>query len=162
MPEQNPIHKKASLVMLLLVSQTASAAAYKCETPKGIEYSDRLCPGAREMHFAPAPPLPQPQPRRLTIIDNSRPHHHYDNNRRAALRASARKLEQQNARLRQQVNRLRQRKEQELANAALTHPERMAAINLYWNGKIDALEREYDRNPNQINRLQDMTKRPGH
>ncbi len=95
------------------------------------------------MHFDPAPPVPQPEPRRLVIIDKSSSSpHRYSGQQLAKWRASARALASRNAAIRAEIAGLQQRKEQELANASLTHPKRMAAINLYWNGRIDALERE--------------------
>ena len=151
----------AAVIALLLVQQPALSAAYKCDTTSGIEYSDRPCPGGQQMRFDPAPPVPQPEPRRLVIIDkSSHETYRYSKRQRARLWASARALKRRNTAIRAEIAGLQQRKEQELANASLTHPERMAAINLYWNGRIDALEREYDRNLNQINRLEDMSRQP--
>jgi len=95
------------------------------------------------------------------IIDKSSPSpHRYSKQQLAKWRASARVLASRNAAIRAEIAGLQQRKEQELASVSLTHPERMVAINLYWNSRIDALEREYDRNLNQLNRLQDRASQP--
>ena len=61
--------------------------------------------------------------------------------------------------LRSRINALQRRKEQELQHQALGEPERLTAINLYWNSKIQTLELEYDHNLQQIYRLQDMAGR---
>ncbi len=66
------------------------------------------------------------------------------------------KLKQQNTLLRSRIHALQQQKERELQYQALGDPQRLTAINLYWNSKIDAMEREYDRNLQQIYRLEDM------
>jgi len=88
--------------------------------------------------------------RRLVIIDKSSPSpHRYSKQQLAKWRASARVLASRNAAIRAEIAGLQQRKEQELASVSLTHPERM-----------DALEREYDRNLNQLNRLQDRASQP--
>ena len=147
--------------MMLLASQVAISDAYKCHENGQTLYSDRPCPGGQAMHFDPAPPVPQPEPHRLVIIDKSSSSpHRYSGQQLAKWRASARALESRNAAIRAEIAGLQQRKEQELANASLTRPGRMTAINLYWNGRIDAMEREYDRNLNQINRLEDMVRLP--
>ena len=148
--------KSIPLFAALTMTQ-AIAAAYKCQTKNGQTlYSDRPCPGGQAMHFDPAPPVPQQPPSRLVIIDKSNHSpHRYSGQQLAKWRASARALAGRNAAIRAEIAGLQQRKEQELTNAALTHPKRMSAINLYWDGRIDALEREYDRNLNQINRLYD-------
>ncbi|WP_457665836.1 hypothetical protein [Thiolapillus sp.] len=112
------------------------------------------------MQFAPAPPRTEPMPHRLVIEYKETPREsHYNHRQRNHLYSAIRKLDQQNAMLRSRISALQQRKELELQHQALGEPKRLTAINLYWNGKIETLEREYDRNLQQIYRLQDMAGR---
>ena len=72
------------------------------------------------------------------------------------MRAAIRNVEKRNLAQRDSIRALEKQKESELRNAALgnreTRYQQMTTINLYWNSRIDALQREYDRNLHQIER----------
>ncbi|WP_419613659.1 hypothetical protein, partial [Thiolapillus sp.] len=129
----------------------------KCQRDGQVLYADRPCPEGIEMRTDPAPPRPERQPHRLVIE-----HKHttqgprYNSHQRSRLYATVQKLKQQSTLLRSRIHALQQQKERELQHQALGDPQRLTTINLYWNSKIDAMEREYDRNLQQIYRLEDM------
>ncbi len=146
--------------LLITTTVTASAGAFKCMTNGQIEYSDKPCPGAVEIAFSPTPAIPA-KPKRRLIIEHveTQPGYRYNAQQRNRLYHAANDLEQQNADLRHAISQLQAQRERELRNAAISDRDAMAAINLYWQGKTDALQREYDRNQGQINRLRDMAQR---
>lgn len=86
----------------------------------------------------------------------SAPQHRYNKAQRDRLYAASSKLKQRNKQLLMQIQQISQQRERELRNAAVSDRDAMAAINLYWQGKADKLQRQYDRNLTQINRLLDM------
>jgi len=132
---------------------------YKCQRDGQILYADRPCPKGIEMRTSPAPPRLDRQPHRLVIEhEHTAQDPRYNSRQRSRLYTTVQKLRQQNTLLRSRIHALQQQKERELQYQALGAPERLTAINLYWNGKIDALEREYDRNLQQIYRLKDMAR----
>ena len=150
-------------IILLAICGTASiafaaqAAVYKCQRDGQVLYADRPCPEGIEIQTDPAPPRPEHQPHRLVIEHKyTAQGPRYNSHQRSRLYATVQKLKQQNTLLRSRIHALQQQKERELQHQALGDPQRLTTINLYWNSKIDAMEREYDRNLQQIYRLEDM------
>ena len=148
-------------IVSILLSQQAIAAAYKCTQAGRTVYSGRPCPGGIEIQLAPAPPpSPVKLPGRLKIIyQDSNSGYRYNKRQRDRLCTSVRKLEQRNSQLLKQIRQVNRRRELELRNAVISDHNAMAAIDLYWQGKTDALQREYNHNQGQINRLRNMTSR---
>jgi len=144
-------------VMVFLLAHPASAAVYKRVIEGTIEHSDKPCSGAVVITLAPAPPVPVTPPRRL-IVEPKVPSDDGRNNTRQMRKmcAAIRNVEKHNLALRDSIRALEKQKESELRNAALgnreTRYQQMTTINLYWNSRIDALQREYDRNLHQIER----------
>ena len=142
-------------VIVFLLAHPASAAVYKCVIEGAIEYSDKPCSGAVEMPLAPAPPVPVTPPRRLIIEPAMPPANGRNSSRQMRkMHAAIRKVEKRNVALRDSIRSMEKQKERELRNAALgnreTRYQQMTTINLYWNSRIEALEREYDRNLRKI------------
>jgi len=149
--------KNALLIAALISCHLAHAGTYRCERNGQTEYTDRPCGGGAEVRLSPAPPIPKPETRRLRIIyDSDAPQHRYNKAQRDRLYAASSKLKQRNKQLLMQIQQISQQRERELRNAAVSDRDAMAAINLYWQGKADKLQRQYDRNLTQINRLLDM------
>lgn len=142
------------LLLTTLIPHITWAAAYKCQINGEIGYSDRPCPGGKEIQLDPAPVAPLSQPSRLIIkYQDSGSSRQYDLKALDRRYEISRQLDKRNSALTRLIIDARQHKEQELKNAAISHPERMSAINLYWDGKIHALEREYDINLMKLNQL---------
>ncbi len=149
-----------AVTLSILLCQQAIAGAYKCNRGGQILYSDQPCPGGIEIRLDQAPPPPPRQPDRLEIIyQNNAPGYRYNRKQRDRLYKTTRQLEQYNRQLLQQIRKIEQRREQELRKAAISNRDAMTTINLYWQRKTDALQREFQHNQVQINRLRDMASR---
>ena len=138
-------------IAALVLSSTVSADAWRCGQGGQVEYTDQPCQGGEVVELEPVPPPPKHTPSRLVIEYRASGNAERSQSKRSA--RAIRELTRENARLKEEIGRLWSRKEAELRNAAITDPERMAAINLYWQARIDSLERQIDRNLAKINAL---------
>ena len=138
------------LIMLALQSANVTAA-WKCDHGGVVEYTDQPCQDGDVVELEPAPPTKTRTPSRLVIeyqdVSQAK------RGRSKQSEQAFRRLVRENAMLRKEISRLWEHKELELRNAAITDPNRMAAINLYWQSRIDALERQIDRNLSVMNAI---------